>query len=202
MGTPTIVMDFISLLRLSSAPKYVFFVCTCGDDSGKTADIFCKAVKEKGWECNAGFSVIMPNTYVSLPGFDVDPLHMVSKKLREAKERIEYISSKLAARARLIDCYEGAFPWIKSYLIHPLFMHTLMSPKPFKAADSCISCGLCKKACPVRNIHLKERGKPEWGSHCTMCLACYHSCPKHAIEYSCLTQKKGQYLFDKSNKGL
>lgn len=132
----------------------------------------------------------MPNTYVSLPGFDVDPLHMVSKKLREAKERIEYISSKLAARARLIDCYEGAFPWIKSYLIHPLFMHTLMSPKPFKAADSCISCGLCEKACPVRNIHLKERGKPEWGSHCTMCLACYHSCPKHAIEYSCLTQKK------------
>lgn len=90
----------------------------------------------------------------------------------------------------------------KSYLIHPLFMHTLMSPKPFKAADSCISCGLCEKACPVRNIHLKERGKPEWGSHCTMCLACYHSCPKHAIEYSCLTQKKGQYLFDKSNKGL
>lgn len=179
-----------------------FFVCTCGDDSGKTADIFCKAIKEKGWECNAGFSVIMPNTYVSLPGFDVDPLHIVSKKLREAKERIEYISSKLAARARLIDCYEGAFPWIKSYLIHFLFMHTLMSPKPFKAADSCISCGLCEKACPVRNIHLKERGKPEWGSHCTMCLACYHSCPKHAIEYSCLTQKKGQYLFDKSNKGL
>lgn len=199
---PAIVMDFISLLRLSSAPKYVFFVCTCGDDSGKTADIFCKAIKEKGWECNAGFSVIMPNTYVSLPGFDVDPLHIVSKKLREAKERIEYISSKLAARARLIDCYEGAFPWIKSYLIHFLFMHTLMSPKPFKAADSCISCGLCEKACPVRNIHLKERGKPEWGSHCTMCLACYHSCPKHAIEYSCLTQKKGQYLFDKSNKGL
>lgn len=62
----------------------------------------------------------MPNTYVSLPGFNVDPLHIVSKKLREAKERIEYISSKLAARARLIDCYEGAFPWIKSYLIHPL----------------------------------------------------------------------------------
>lgn len=51
----------------------------------------------------------------------------------------------------------------KSYLIHPLFMHTLMSPKPFKATDSCISCGLCEKACPVRNIHLKERGKPEWG---------------------------------------
>ena len=102
-------MDFISLLRLSSAPKYVFFVCTCGDDSGKTADVFCKALKEKGWECNAGFSVIMPNTYVSLPGFNVDPLHIVSKKLREAKERIEYISSKLAARARLIDCYEGHF---------------------------------------------------------------------------------------------
>lgn len=44
---PTIVMDFISLLRLSSAPKYVFFVCTCGDDSGKTADIFVKQLKRK-----------------------------------------------------------------------------------------------------------------------------------------------------------
>lgn len=44
---PTIVMDFISLLRLSSAPKYVFFVCTCGDDSGKMLMFFVKHLKKK-----------------------------------------------------------------------------------------------------------------------------------------------------------
>ena len=38
----------------------------------RQAQIFSSAVTRKGWQCVAGYSVTMPNTYVSLPGFDVD----------------------------------------------------------------------------------------------------------------------------------
>ena len=32
------------------------------------------------------------------------------------------------------------------------------------------------------------------GMDCTSCLACYHVCPKHAVQYGRRTKRKGQYL--------
>ena len=62
-------------------------------------------------------------------------------------------------------------------------------PKVDHAA--CIDCGLCEKVCPVGNITVTDR--PVWGGNCTQCLACYHVCPVHAVEYGKMTGKKGQY---------
>ena len=42
---PKIVLDFVRKMKLSHAPEYLFFVCTCGDDTGKTADVFMSALK-------------------------------------------------------------------------------------------------------------------------------------------------------------
>ena len=49
---PKIVMDFIRKMQMM-APDYLYFVCTCGDDTGKTADVFMSAIKAKGWNCHA-----------------------------------------------------------------------------------------------------------------------------------------------------
>lgn len=38
-GPPKIVLRFIHQLKLDK-PGYLFFVCTCGDDTGRTAQIF------------------------------------------------------------------------------------------------------------------------------------------------------------------
>ena len=32
------------------------------------------------------------------------------------------------------------------------------------------------------------------GNGLTSCLACYHVCPKHAVQYGRRTKRKGQYL--------
>lgn len=83
------------------------------------------------------------------------------------------------------------FPFTKSYLLRPLFNAFLMSPKPFHATEACIGCKKCEKVCPVGNITVTDR--PVWGGNCTQCLACYHVCPVHAVEYGKMTGKKGQY---------
>ena len=54
---------------------------------------------------------------------------------------------------------------------------------PFTISADCISCGLCSKVCPCRNI-IMENGKPAFQHHCTNCMACVVSCPKRAIGYN------------------
>ena len=191
---PKIVLDFVRKMKLSQSPEYLYFVCTCGDDTGKTADVFMSAIKKKGWKCQASYSVLMPDTYVCLPGFDIDGEDELKRKEANAVARVDYIAGELSRRVVMDKhgCFEGAFPKVKTYVLGGLFRKFLMSPKPFHATDACVSCGLCEKRCPVHNIRLVE-GKPQWGDDCTMCLACYHACPQHAIHYGSRTKNKGQY---------
>ena len=191
-GPPTIVLQFIEQLRMTR-PGYLYFVCTCGDDVGKTADIFCKAIRAKGWTCQAGYSVTMPESYVCLPGFDVDGKDVEERKVQNATGRVDYIAQALKERMVMpkFDCHEGPFPRAKSYFLGWCFHQFLMSPKPWHATEACIGCGKCEKICPVHNITLTER--PVWGENCTQCAACYHICPVHAVEYGGRTKNKGQY---------
>ena len=60
----------------------------------------------------------------------------------------------------------------------------------------CVGCERCENICPVGNIRMKDR-HPVWSmdGSCITCMACYHSCPKHAIRFGKFTDNKGQYLF-------
>ena len=133
------------------------------------------------------------NTYVSLPGFDVDDKDIETQKVQNAVARVRFINEEITSRAQMkqYNCHEGALPFTKSYLLRPLFNAFLMSPKPFHATEACIGCKKCEKVCPVGNITVTDR--PVWGGNCTQCLACYHVCPVHAVEYGKMTGKKGQY---------
>lgn len=191
---PEIVLRLLSRLLHEVNPGYLYFVCTCGDDTGKTSRVFSRFVEALGRHCRAGFSVTMPNTYVCLPGFDVDPPEKASAKLSAAPERIKEIALHIKKRRAVHDCHEGAMPWLKTYVLGAFFKRHLMSPAPFRATVDCVSCGACAKVCPLQNIHL-ENGRPVWGLHCAVCLSCYHHCPKHAVAYGNRTRHKGQYLF-------
>lgn len=193
-GPPEIVLRLIASLRLTVKPSYIYFVCTCGDDIGKTAEIFCKSVKARGWECCAGFSVTMPNTYVCLPGFDIDSKDVQQRKIAHAASRVSEIVLRIKGREEVFDCHEGVMPRLKSFGIRPLFNKFLIDAKRFQVNSACVSCGKCIRVCPTHNIKWRN-GRPSWGNDCTMCLACYHTCPKHAIEYGNQTKNKGQYTF-------
>lgn len=196
-GPPAIVLDFVRRLQLKTDhTNYIFFICTCGDDIGLSKDIFVKALSAKGFVCNSGFSVIMPNNYILMKGFNVDPKSLEEKKLNESIDRVQQINERLSDRITgLFDCKRGNFPFFKTRIIWPLFNKYQISDKAFFATDSCNGCKLCEKICPVNNIKVNK--KPEWEHHCTLCLACIHKCPQTAIQYGKETQKKGRYYFGK-----
>ncbi len=194
-GLPAIVEQFLTMHIVplikgeTAGERYLWAVMTCGDDMGYTDRVLAKVL---GRGVDATFSVQMPNTYVCLPGFDVDPQELAQQKVRTTDERLPHIAQLIREQATVCEVTRGATPWIKTYLLRPFFNKYLVTSKYFKATDACASCGLCAKQCPMHDIAMSE-GKPQWcQSTCTGCLRCYHQCPQRAIEWGSFTKQKGQ----------
>lgn len=195
-GVPPVVTEFLERLPADSLRgRHVWAVCTCGDEAGIAMRLFSRQLRGiRGSGADALFSLIMPNDYVLLPGFDVDSPEVAAAKLREAPARLAAIAERINARETGVsDVHEGSFPALRTRLVFPLFRRWGVNPRRWKASAACVGCGRCVAACPSRNIVLEE-GRPVWGDRCLSCCACFHSCPSGAVSYGTFTRGKGQYL--------
>lgn len=192
-GMPQVVEAFIRLVRFKGAHEARhFLVVTCGDDIGYTDNCWRSLIGRRGWSPRGSFSVTMPNTYVCLKGFDVDAPDVAQRKLDDMPTRVESIAEAIARGFSGDDVVRGSWAWLKTYVVRPLFLLFLSSPKPFRCdAAKCSSCGLCASSCPMENITMHQ-GHPVWGSRCALCLRCYHICPTGAVEYGTATEGKGR----------
>lgn len=195
-GIPPIVLDFVDRLNEgfveSASAADVWIVLTAGDETGNAPEMLEAALHRRGLTLRGGWSVIMPNTYVILPGFDVDSQEVAAKKLDGSKERLNYIAAHIKNRKFRFNYVRGKMANFKSGVIYPMFKTMGINPRKWHWTQECIGCGKCAAACPVGNVTMKG-GHPEWGNDCTSCLACYHHCPTHAVEYGRRTVHKGRY---------
>lgn len=192
---PHIVRQFIRQSSFVNA-SYVYAVTTCGDNMGECMTILNKELRARGLQAETLFSVIMPESYVCLPFMKTDSEERVTEKITQAKRQLEHICRIVKDRKRgIVELERGATPRLYSYVIGGYFNRRMITDKKFTVdADVCTRCGKCQKVCPVGNI---EGVPPKWlhNGRCTMCLACYHHCPVHAINYGKITRKRGQYYF-------
>lgn len=201
-GVPPVVVKFIKTVQISGITAAGHhLVATCGDDAGLTARQWRRLIKSRGWNSVSASTVIMPNCYTLMKGFDVDPESLAIEKLEASVPRVQHIAERIRNNATDDDVTTGKFAWFKSKIIYPWFIRFAMSPKPFHATDACISCGLCARGCPTCNIVMGDDKLPHWGNNCALCLRCYHSCPTGAVQYGKATQNKGRYL-NKQSKCL
>lgn len=195
-GLPVAVRDFMKEVNVSNKTLPHYLVVTCGDDTGYIDKEWRGLMKRAGVITHGCWHVIMPNTFVTLPGFDVDDDAAAREKLKGSTDRIKYISEAIASGSSETDLHRGKSvldAWFKTYILRFGFRMFCMSPRWFRANDKCTSCGVCVKTCPLKNIELNTDGRPEWGSDCTFCLGCYNHCPHHAVQYGKFTENKGQY---------
>ena len=195
---PRIVREFIRQLLLDRQPDYCWALTTCGDNMGEAMTILNKELAKVGLKAETLFSVIMPESYVCLPFMKTDPEDKERWKIENAERQLYHIISILKDCKRGIEELEkGATPRLYSYVIGGYFNKRMITDKKFTVdADVCIRCGKCQKVCPVDNI---KGTPPEWlhTGKCTSCLACYHYCPVHAINYGKITRKRDQYYFNR-----
>jgi ferredoxin len=190
---PKIVSEFIDNLVITNINDYyTFVVCTCGDHAGQALNILSSNLQKQKIKLNSGFSVFMPNNYII--HYDLDSKELENKKLEQAKQRVDYISNFLSKKTEdIFDCYSGSFPWFRTQIFNPFFNRFYLGTKKFHIKNNCISCGLCERICPTKNIQLKNNF-PIWEKNCTKCMACIHRCPVRAIQYGDKTEKRGRYF--------
>ena len=198
---PTIYQQFIEQkLRnlVCHASPYIYMIATCGDDIGKTEELTTRLLNSIGLQLSAAFSLIMPDSYIGLPGFDVNSEEVELRKVSAALTLLPEIAADINAHRNVRRTKPGPFPWTKSHVLRPLFYKYFTGPRLFSTTDTCIACKRCADICPTKNITFKDR-RPQWGDRCTNCLACYHICPKHSIVFGKFSKAKGQYqlLLDK-----
>lgn len=194
-GIPKVVKEYIETHQeVIQSAHYIYIVMTCGDDIGYADKVLGNVLGRKP---HAVFSVHMPNTYVCLPGFDVDKDNVAAAKVQETLKRLPDIAECIKKGETKTEVVRGKCAWMKTYLLRPLFNRFLVTDKYFHTTKNCIQCKRCVRGCPLNNITTDKDGKIIWKhENCTGCLRCYHRCPCQAVQFGQFTKNKGQKIHD------
>lgn len=197
---PKIVRYFISKLNIDVKENYVFALCTAGDNIGEAMYMFRYDLSQRNIHLDATFSLIMPESYLGLPFFNLDnPKKEKEKKEKAATDLKEFTDAVINRRVEE-HLVLGRWPKINTEILGDFFTNHLVTDKKFNVdSRKCVKCGICADVCPTNNIIGGLGYEPKWkhDGSCLACFACYHHCPHHAINYGCLTKHKGQYFFEK-----
>lgn len=194
---PSVIYDFIrKMLRSGVHANYLYFIATCGDDIGMADRQMHRFLRKQNVTYSSFFSVIMPNTYIGLPGFDIDSDDVIQRKLTESKNCILAIAQQIKEHNNITSVKRGCLPWVKTYFLGKMFAYFLITDKYFHTTSKCTLCKSCIKVCPQQNINILGK-RITWNNKCTGCLACYHHCPHKAIYFGIFSKNKGQYFYNK-----
>ena len=219
---PNIVKEFLTKLTIktlgedtSHVKHYCFCLVTAGDSIGKAMERFQQQLKSvtvnDALSLKAVCSLIMPESYVGLPGMDVDTKEKELEKKELASKQLKEFSKILTQHPHTDNnqiwgwnqLIRGPIPSFFSGPVGGFFERLLITDKPFHVdSRRCVKCGICANVCPVSDIKGGLGFEPEWlhNGKCLTCFSCYHHCPHHAIEFGKRTQKKGQYFYNKLSK--
>lgn len=174
-GLPNIAKRFLQHLDFSeNEGAYYFTVVTGGEESGNCIPQVGKLLKAKGATLHYGGFVKMYGNYLILhPQPDNS-----EEQAMEAHLAAKTVADDILAKKQA-EIPQSKFLYTLTYaLVAPNFKRG--ARLNFKVTDACISCGKCARVCPVGNVAL-ENGKPVFGDHCELCVACVQWCPQKAI---------------------
>lgn len=190
---PRVVEGFIKETQFIGN-KDVYFIMTCGSDTGNSLRFINRLCEEKAFNLKGLSSIVMPENYIAM--FKVPTKEEAEIQIKEVTPHVLKIGEAIKGEKTLAKEKIKIGGRAMSALVNPLFYPLFVKAKGFYATTSCVGCGKCLKLCPLNNITMKDK-KPVWANNCTHCMACICGCPFSAIEYKNKTQKKQRYYIEK-----
>ncbi|MDY6065297.1 MAG: EFR1 family ferrodoxin [Finegoldia sp.] len=186
---PYLARDILERLKFNPA-CYLYSISTCaGSDMSFHYDLNEIVNKNSKRSIDKSFTMIYPSNFqTNMAPKDEDAVRQIIQKAKADMQRvIGEIKSEAKKEVKS-----------KKFMSSLAGMSLKLAVKKdrdrnFYADESCISCSMCAKACPVANITMKD-GKPQWHNNCEACMACIGICPPKAIQYKEKTKTWGRYL--------
>lgn len=188
---PAYVSAFVQKLKITGSP-FIFAVATCGGGPGNTLFTLERLLRSKGHVLSAGFTVDMPsNAYV---GFDLmTPESHWSQMLGESENRLVEIAEVVAKmRMSPVPGRRSVLKTIATFVMENGATKGYNLPRHYRTNERCNGCGTCEKICPAGNITVTDKSVT-WGSNCAYCQACFHWCPKQAVQLGGKTENVPRY---------
>ena len=185
-GLPKIVADFISNADFSEQQDtYFFAVATYGALHGNAIPQVGKLLKEQGIYLDYGHNLRMFSNYVVM--------YNMSKKVAKVTAQSERKTIPIAQN--IVNKQENHIPpfnKLVNWYYQKQMRHVPDADLNFSVSDDCSSCGMCEAVCASKNIVMKD-GQPIFQHHCNQCMGCIQYCPKRAINYKKITQRRRRY---------
>jgi len=170
-------------------------VATIHSAGGDACNLPDKMLKKRGYESFLTTYVKMPNN-IKLPKFDFvkikngDELNSFYESA--GKDIDEIVDMLIEGETHFEGKGIGDYILGTSQRLGKQLISDSFFVSHFFAHAKCIKCGLCADCCPMGNISM-EKGYPEFGKNCCLCLRCYNFCPVNAIQITDATLDEKKY---------
>lgn len=187
---PRVLEDYILKTPLEGSRR-AYFILTCGGEAGNAEKYSRRLCEKKDLLFSGLLGIVMPENYIAM--FEVPDKAEANDIIEKAIPRITTAAKLIKNGTPLPKQKISLLDRLRSGIVNDVFYPFFVSAKGFYATGACISCGKCAALCPLNNIDIITK-RPQWGNHCTHCMACICSCPTAAIEYKNKSQGKPRYI--------
>lgn len=176
---PPFVQECLREVVFTENQKIITIV-DCGGNRGMAIEDLRESINKCGKKVVGEYMIIHPGNYILSYGAFPKIYQIIT--LKKAKGRVKKIAHDIKENHMNKLPKAGMFYKEKDEKrLQKAISSFSEIGLQYEVNNDCLSCGICEKVCPAKNIQMKNK-KPVFQNNCQQCMACIQWCPQKAID--------------------